>query len=205
MNVYLGYSAGYDVNGSGNVMIGYHAGPNNGSLVNVDSVLYIHNTSSSNPLIYGEFDNQILRINGRLDTENGTIFMRNLGTNDTNQGIKWGESNDLEAFGIIYDGQGLVGNNRLHMREYITGSDTDIMTYKADGNVGVGIADPDVTLHIKDVAKLEPQSTEPTCDNSLLGSIYYNATTNRVRICTMLNGPSATYPDWKDLHDNTPD
>jgi len=48
--------------GSGNVAIGYYAGfYETGS-----DKLYIDNTDTSNPLIYGEFDNNILRTNGTL-------------------------------------------------------------------------------------------------------------------------------------------
>ncbi len=79
-NVYVGYNAGYDnTTGSQNTFIGSQAGENNyqrtGSVFigykagyNESSFyrLYIHNNESSNPLIYGEFDNEILRFNGQV-------------------------------------------------------------------------------------------------------------------------------------------
>jgi hypothetical protein len=51
-----------NVSGSGNVAIGRHAGKSETG----SNKLYIANTSTSNPLIYGEFDNQKLKINGEL-------------------------------------------------------------------------------------------------------------------------------------------
>jgi len=59
-NVILGTNAGHS--GSGNVLIGRSAG-STGSLSNK---LYIENSNSTTPLIYGEFDNDILRVNGTL-------------------------------------------------------------------------------------------------------------------------------------------
>ena len=63
-NTALGYNAGYTNTGSGNVFLGAYAGYNETG----SNKLYIHNSSadSSNVLIYGEFDNKILRINNKL-------------------------------------------------------------------------------------------------------------------------------------------
>jgi hypothetical protein len=63
-NTALGFAAGQNNGGSGNVFLGYYAGQNEAG----SNKLYIGNSSnnSSNPLIYGEFDNQILAINGKL-------------------------------------------------------------------------------------------------------------------------------------------
>ena len=61
-NTYLGYGAGYTTLGQGNVFLGYQAGfDENGS-----NKLYIDNSNTSSPLIYGEFDNDILTVNGKL-------------------------------------------------------------------------------------------------------------------------------------------
>jgi len=88
-NIYIGHQAGYyNTGGSGNVYIGYSAGINNisgysnvfigqlaGSAETGSNRLYIDNCSVSSgspdylcnkPLIYGEFDNRRVRINGTL-------------------------------------------------------------------------------------------------------------------------------------------
>ncbi|MDQ1352173.1 MAG: hypothetical protein QG657_2479 [Acidobacteriota bacterium] len=62
-NVYLGYSAGnQNLYGSGNVCLGARAGYyETGS-----NKLYIANSDTSSPLIYGQFDNAVVTINGKL-------------------------------------------------------------------------------------------------------------------------------------------
>jgi len=62
-NTYLGNYAGYaNTTGIGNLFIGYQAGYNEGG----SNKLYIANTNTSTPLIYGEFDNGILAVNGKF-------------------------------------------------------------------------------------------------------------------------------------------
>ncbi len=64
-NTIIGYQAGKGTsshNKSGCVLIGYQAGYNETG----NNKLYIENSNSSSPLIYGEFDNDLVTINGRL-------------------------------------------------------------------------------------------------------------------------------------------
>jgi trimeric autotransporter adhesin len=62
-NVYLGYKAGENAgDGNGNVFIGFESGLNESG----SNRLYIENSSSSTPLIYGEFDNDKIVINGSV-------------------------------------------------------------------------------------------------------------------------------------------
>ncbi len=62
-NVALGYQAGYSNNtGTGNVFLGYQAGySETGS-----SKLYIDNSNTTTPLVYGDFANDTLRVNGNF-------------------------------------------------------------------------------------------------------------------------------------------
>ena len=60
-NTFLGAYAGNDVkDGTGNVCIGYYAGETN--LVDGNNQLWIANSNTATPLIYGEFPNTLLRI-----------------------------------------------------------------------------------------------------------------------------------------------
>lgn len=61
-NVAIGYNAGVGC-GDANVFVGYQAGQNETG----SNKLYIENSSSASPLIYGEFDNDIVKINGSLE------------------------------------------------------------------------------------------------------------------------------------------
>jgi hypothetical protein len=66
-NVFLGYQSGFaNMDGKANVFIGYNAGMNEmGS-----NKLYISNSETTSPLLYGEFDNCRLVVNGMLGIEN---------------------------------------------------------------------------------------------------------------------------------------
>lgn len=86
-NTLLGAFVGAEnTNGSGNVMVGNGAGNQSTGNYNIfigndagfsetgDDKLYIENSNSSSPLIYGEFNNDLLRINGTLDINNAYRF-----------------------------------------------------------------------------------------------------------------------------------
>jgi len=62
----VGYASGFSNQGNANVFLGYQAGQNAAG----SNRLYIENSSSNSPLIYGEFDNNLLRINGTLNINN---------------------------------------------------------------------------------------------------------------------------------------
>jgi hypothetical protein len=62
-NTYIGSYAGYfNDSGIGNVFIGFNAGYNE----TTSNKLYIDNSDTATPLIYGEFDNNVVTVNGRL-------------------------------------------------------------------------------------------------------------------------------------------
>ncbi len=68
-NVFVGFASGKDnTSGIGNVFLGHFAGANETG----DNKLYIENSHSSSPLIYGEFNNDLLKINGTLDLKQPT-------------------------------------------------------------------------------------------------------------------------------------
>ena len=72
-NTIIGYGAGKGTtlhNKSGNIFLGYYAGYNEVG----DNKLYIENSTSTFPLIYGEFDNNLLRVNGTLDINDSYQF-----------------------------------------------------------------------------------------------------------------------------------
>ncbi|WP_299098622.1 hypothetical protein [uncultured Winogradskyella sp.] len=80
-NTYIGTSAGNSVGTgerNGSVFLGYAAG----SLEMSSNRLYIENSSNITPLIYGEFDNDILRVNGELQIGDPTAGGYKLPTTD---------------------------------------------------------------------------------------------------------------------------
>ncbi len=92
-NTILGYQAGDGSSGvsiSGNIFLGYQAGYNEAG----DNKLYIENSNSSTPLIYGEFDNDIVKINGNLEVTGSFI---GIGIDDLSDGKSDGSSVFLGA------------------------------------------------------------------------------------------------------------
>ena len=72
-NVCIGTTSGYSITGAdGNVMIGYQSGKDETG----SNKLYIENTDSAAPLIYGEFDNDKVQINS-AHTSNNTLTVNN--------------------------------------------------------------------------------------------------------------------------------
>jgi hypothetical protein len=81
-NIFTGYQAGFkNITGNKNIFLGHNAGyDETGS-----NRLYIDNSGSTTPLIYGEFDNDYLAINGHLDVNSTSIFNGNVDAmNDLN-------------------------------------------------------------------------------------------------------------------------
>ena len=117
-NIALGKSAGsLNVSGSDNIFIGNGTGSSTGQ----SNRLYIDNSSTSTPLIYGEFDTDLLRINGTLDINDAYQFPITDGTasqtlqTDGAGSLSWQTSEvptgleEITAFGKT--GWRLVGSN----------------------------------------------------------------------------------------------
>lgn len=76
-NVAVGFLSGFNnLTGNNNVFLGYQAGYNElGS-----NKLYIANTNTANPLIYGDFASNLLRVNGTLNVNNAYNLPTTTGT-----------------------------------------------------------------------------------------------------------------------------
>lgn len=129
-NVMIGSQAGYFCKTNGNVFLGFKAGWTS----KADNQLYIANSSadSLNALIYGQFDNDFLRINGKVNIDglyslpitapsNGQYLGYNGGPN-----LSWG---NIDAPWSVEAGDDVV--------------------YE-DGDVGIGIGNPIYRLDVSD-------------------------------------------------------
>lgn len=67
-NTFLGFAAGNYIQGNNNISIGHFSGPNFGETTTVNDRLFIDVSPTEKPLIYGEFDNDVVQINGKLVT-----------------------------------------------------------------------------------------------------------------------------------------
>jgi hypothetical protein len=86
-NTAIGMRAGYAADVSGCVYIGYFAGYNNSRA----NTLYIDNSNSTAPLLYGEFDNDTLTVNDYL-YQKGTYAEIHVHDNEAAQTISSGAS-----------------------------------------------------------------------------------------------------------------
>jgi hypothetical protein len=107
-NVAIGANAGFNLSsGSGNVFIGYDAGKGQ----NFSNRLMIDNSDTTDALVYGEFDNHLVRINGDLDVT-GDFPGRDIITDsDDDTKIQVEENADEDA--IRFD---LAGEQHLVLR-----------------------------------------------------------------------------------------
>jgi len=67
-NTVLGTTAGQSVTGGGNVFIGNKVAK---TQTNISNKLFIDNSDTGTPLIYGEFDNDKVRVNGNFEISGG--------------------------------------------------------------------------------------------------------------------------------------
>jgi len=103
-NVFLGYEAGYKcADGDANVFVGYKAGYNETG----SNKLYIANSDTSDPLIYGEFDNSYVKVNGSLEVT-GELTIKTYSQNDeptldTNSKMAiWIDTDDSNRVYLLY-------------------------------------------------------------------------------------------------------
>ncbi len=110
-NTAIGHTAGLNTLGSSNVFIGFAAGQNETG----SNKLYITNdaTDANNTLLYGEFDNRLLRSNGRMEINSdntlndGLRVIKNY-ANATNKNSRaiYGENIVDDNWGIGVEGKG---------------------------------------------------------------------------------------------------
>lgn len=151
-NVIIGTGAGGDLstahNKSGNVFIGSYAGRTEFS----DNKLIIENTfSGSNPLVYGDFANDYLRVGGELNINNEFSFPTADG--NSNQVLKtngagvltWQDDEDNAYWnpttgGIIYDNV-VIRNNELsfenHGKISVPAGKNLVLRYNNQSKVGL--------------------------------------------------------------------
>lgn len=158
-NVALGNEAGLNATGSSNVFIGNQAGTGETG----SNKLYIENTTSTTPLIYGDFANDSVKIYGQLSVGNAYTFPNstplsgNVLTHD-GTGLVWGSA-ATDGNGI-YSGGGLLSGNTTvtlaadslaFLSNVVNGFSVDGTTFNVDGannRVGIGTTDPNFQLSL---------------------------------------------------------
>lgn len=166
-NTFIGHTAGYhNTSGAGNVFIGYDAGANEKG----SKRLYIADSNTSTPLIYGEFDNKKLTVNGDLSLvgPNGQISVSNTTADNTTKILRiklnhyanaqlpvWlfraasnGTNNFVALGGGASDGNAATQIDLYTAPTTTTPTGTARITIKGNGNVGIGTQNPSYPLQM---------------------------------------------------------
>lgn len=144
-NTYVGRIAGrYNQEGERNVFIGDAAG---GNEMGSDR-LYISNSDTTAPLIYGEFDNELLRIHGTLDIKGIYQFPIVDGTSgqymqtDGSGTLGWGDAGgDFSNGGEAGGADRSLGNTDDFALSFKT-NDMTRLHLNNNGKIGIGTANP---------------------------------------------------------------
>ena len=135
-NVALGFNAGYNLStGNGNVFIGSNAGYNETG----NYKLYIDNSSTSSPLIYGDFNTNELTINGSLAIKDGTQGVGKVFVSDANGKGHWGDlpqQNKVIALGPLNTTTTLGSQDKYLFRNAYYG------TYSTSSSIMLSIVIP---------------------------------------------------------------
>lgn len=176
-NAALGYGAGgYNANHSSNFSV--YLGFNAGSLDTADHRLYIDNSNTLQPLIWGDFNNDSVKIYGTLSIKDAYTLPSIDGTSgqvmmtDGNGQVAWGAPSSASS--ILMDGD---GDTRVEVEE---GSDDDIIRLYAD------------TLQVFNFKKVSGNNglIEPASSNILIGYLISDSLSNNAAQNIVI-GPSA--------------
>jgi hypothetical protein len=174
-NTLIGTSSGFNNGaGTGNIFLGFQSGFNEAG----SDKLYIENSNSVTPLIYGDFAVDSLVINGDFTVDparNGTgyTFPAARGTNgqflttDASGNLSWGAVTPTIGEGGIYEGNGsITGNTTVALGgSTFQFTSSRIKGFEVDGNtfsintvanrVGMGTDSPDSLLDVAGGARIQ--------------------------------------------------
>jgi len=122
--VFIGHEAGYDETGS--------------------NKLYIDNSNTTTPLIYGEFDNDLVTVNGEIKITGGSPGSGKVLTSDANGLASWQNAGAADNLGNHTATQNLImGTN------WVSGDgDNEGVFIASDGKVGIGTSSPGGNLDV---------------------------------------------------------
>jgi hypothetical protein len=140
-NTILGYAAGHNAfYPSSSVFLGHEAGYNE----IFSNRLHISNSKDLPSLLYGEFDNQILRVGGQLQVRGSGNLNQDKVISMANSGGTYNRIIVRQADNDLYLGDVDATGGEVHIRA----NGEDWLSILPQGNVGYGISNPDNPFHI---------------------------------------------------------
>ena len=129
-NTMIGSYAGAFCETNGNVFLGYRAGYTS----DADNQLYItnDNTDSLNTLIYGQFDNELVRINGELNIDG--LYTMPTSAPSSGDFLRYSSGTELSWYNLDLTWEFGAGDDVVY----------------EDGDVGVGIGNPIYKLDVSE-------------------------------------------------------
>ena len=200
-NLFLGHRAGYSNTGSSSVSIGYNAGSNETGSYK----LYMDNSDTSSPLIYGDLASDSLQINGDLYVPSGydIIAQNRFALSGGGAKGEYGASSGeyplrvFESWGWNFT----LGNDSISAFRVGPSSATDTtnMTYfvvRDGGNVGIGMTDPSKKLEVNGTIKATELMADVIATNTDANNVVATSvTTSELDAGTLVLG-IGTFPDY---------
>ncbi len=197
-NTFVGYQSGYTNAGNANVFLGAFSGLNETG----SDKLYIDNTGTTTPLIYGEFNNDLLRINNKLGVgtdPDATNIINALST--TSNRIKV-ESTTGSFSGFLSKTSGaefFAGARSDYYQIADNNAGATRIAIESNGNVGVGTRASE-DLHVRadgeTVLKLQSKTNNVGSrikfrqSNESGADLYYEGSSDELRIESFSSGSS---------------
>jgi len=196
-NTSLGLYAGYFNQGSSNIFIGHRAGQDEAG----SNKLYIDNTNTSNPLIYGDFSTDVLRVNGTLNVNNAYNMPTVAGTNgfvlqtDGAGVASWVNANTLSVTETDPQVSSATSNQ---VPKWNGTTLTDGIVTDNGTNVGIGTTSPVSRLHVAYTTGSGPAVTIESGNNGFPNALSILASTHATS-----RRASLRLDDWFVLQDIT--
>ncbi len=126
-NTFLGYKAGLENNGEGNVFLGYKAGYEETG----DDKLYIANSDTDEPLIYGDFynrdlvSNAMFQVQSTLEDNTDNLIYANAAGGATAGSLMLLQNDEVDKFQVDSEGNTKLGGDlKLYSNENLPGEST---------------------------------------------------------------------------------
>jgi hypothetical protein len=195
LNTFIGRNAGFsNTTGEGNIFLGFNAGCNETS----SNKLYIANSDTSSPLIYGEFDNKIVTVNGKLGIGSKTPgYPIELKTTGENAGL-YLDRTDGATFKLnVTTSMAQIGTQSNHKVNFVANNSAK-MTIDTTGYVGIGTTSPTHLVHLSGGAYSDGSTWQPSCSRTLKENITNLSLDEAVKALDVLNPVKFNYKINKD-------